>query len=162
MLPGGTSPRIPESVRLFADRRTTGRSFRAARCHPLRRPGWPPLRYRALSPHIGRESSPWRQKKKLNLKHRDLRPTVEPHIQVEVANAGVHVKRTGRGVKQTKIILIYSERQHEGSIKRNPYLPTVRMTGQNQIEFLSGQFFDPGRVVNEEDVFHSGARLDLR
>src|SRR5437867_7536140 len=75
ILPGGTSPRIPQSVRLFADRRTT-------------------------------------REKKLNLKYRDLRPAIEPHIQVEVADAGVHVKRTGWGLKQTQIILVYAKGKH--------------------------------------------------
>jgi len=45
ILPGGTSQCSPQSVRLFANSRKTGRSFRAASCRPLRQPGWPPLRF---------------------------------------------------------------------------------------------------------------------
>jgi len=39
ILPAGTSPRIPER-----SPNNRGVLFRAARCRPLRQPGWPPLR----------------------------------------------------------------------------------------------------------------------
>jgi len=71
------------------------------------------------------------------------------------ANTRVHVKRAGRGLEQTEVILVHTVRQCHGAIKREAHLTAVRVTGQHQIESASLLLY-PRRIVHQQHGFGIG------
>src|SRR5665213_1246973 len=88
-----------------------------------------------------------------NFKHGDFRAAIEADIEVlQIADAGIDIKRPGLRVKKSQVIFIHVKRQADRAVKGNAHLAAVRMAGKHQIKFPAAEVFDPRRIVHEQDV----------
>ena len=95
---------------------------------------------------------------RLNFNEHDLRPAIKTNRNWIPTNARSHIKWSRFCLEEAQIIFIHGVRGHYGSVKRNTYLTTMRMTGQHQVKRLVAEFLRPCRIVKQDDVFHTGLR----